>query len=384
MKTKKIYYLAHLTTDFSIKQNRPHNLAATQKINYILDKLNTFKLEVNVISPSWTRNRFGFYSGAKFRFKNRIIQYFPTFGDLGILKFFKILLIHFFLFFHLMFKLKKNDLLIVYHSIDYIFLVFFIKLFKRIRIIYQLEEIYCDLPRYKSFRFFELYFIRIFQNYIISTELLKYRINPKSNYIVLYGDYSQRIINSKSYSHEDIIEVIYSGTLDKEKGGAYLAIELSEYLPQNYKITIQGNGNETDIDEIKSLINLKNLNKKSKLYFANTMFGNEYYNYLSKFNIGLACQKSNRSFASSSFPSKILVYLSVGLKVVSTPDKVLMNSKLKDSIMMSNSESPIDIANSILLLNKSRLNVSTLKDLDDNFIIDLKKMIYNINYEKTS
>jgi glycosyltransferase involved in cell wall biosynthesis len=377
MKINKIYYLGHLSTDFSNKQNRPQNLAATQKINYILDKFNSLNLKVNVISPSWTNNKFGFYSGSYIEFKNRIIKYFFTFGDLGIFKYFKIFFSHINLFFYLILNLKKNDLLFVYHSFDYLFLIFFIKIFKRTKIVYQLEEIYSDLPRYKALRFFELLLIRYYDKYIISTELLKNMINKKSKYIILYGDYTQRYTPPKTFLNDDLIEVIYSGTLDKEKGGAYLAIELSDYLPKNYKITIQGNGSKRQIDEIKLLIKQKNLKNKSKLFFAETIFGSQYYDFLSKFQIGLACQKSKRSFASTSFPSKILVYLSVGLKVVSTPEKVLLNSKISNFITISKSESPKEIANSILLTKKSELLNSPLKELDSSFIINLSNLIYN-------
>lgn len=87
------------------------------------------------------------------------------------------------------------------------------------------------------------------------------------------------------------------------------------------------------------------------------------------------------SFNDTSFPSKILSYMSNGLEVVSANIGVVKNSKIGQYIHFYEVQDEKEIANVILNinLNAKSNNVDVVKELDKEFKEDLKAML--VKYE---
>src|SRR5690606_22792089 len=102
-----------------------------------------------------------------------------------------ILMSWFWLFFYLLFKVRKDEKIIVYHSMWLLTPLIPLRLFRNINITLEVEEIYSDVnPLHKIFRKWELYFISISSSYLFSTDLLEQKINlSKKPSAVLYGTY---------------------------------------------------------------------------------------------------------------------------------------------------------------------------------------------------
>ena len=107
----------------------------------------------------------------------------------------------------------------------------------------------------------------------------------------------------------------------------------------------------------------------------------EYLKFIQKCQIGLCTQNIDAAFNTTSFPSKILSYMSNGLEVVGVNIAAIKNSKVGQYIQFYNVPDEKEIANAILNinLNNKTNNVDVVKELDKEFKEDLKDML--VKYE---
>src|SRR5690606_35053088 len=100
------------------------------------------------------------------------------------------------------------------------------------------------------------------------------------------------------------------------------------YLPNKYRLHILGFGNNSDIEELKKLINYVNKEKGYECCrYYGSLDGEKYSEFLLDCDIGLNPQKEGE-YMDFAFPSKILSYLAHGLEVVSTRIKSVEQSKV--------------------------------------------------------
>ncbi len=244
------------------------------------------------------------------------------------------------------FNIKKNEQVIVYHSLGYDATFIWLFRLKRIRIIGEIEEIYQDVHSQTPKRSRNEYrFIDSCEKYIFPTLLLNEKLNENDKpSVVVHGIYSvEPIVNDKFKDGK--IHVVYGGTLDPNKGGAAAAAAAAEFLPENFHIHICGFGNST---QIKSIIADVASRSKASVTFEGELKGENYKQFIQKCHIGLSTQNPDAAFNATSFPSKILVYLSNGLKVVSIRIPAIEKSAVADCIYFYNEQTPQAIANAIV------------------------------------
>lgn len=95
--------------------------------------------------------------------------------------------------------------------------------------------------------------IDVADKFVFSTDLLNDKVNrQKKPHLVIYGTY--RCVPVMSERHGDNkVHVVYSGTLDPNKGGAMAAAGVAASLPSTYRVHILGFGNPGEIQAIKEL-----------------------------------------------------------------------------------------------------------------------------------
>ena len=103
----------------------------------------------------------------------------------------------------------------------------------------------------------------------------------------------------------------------------------------------------------------------------------EYLKFIQKCQIGLCTQNIDAAFNTTSFPSKILSYMSNGLEVVGVNIAAIKNSKVGQYIQFYNVPDENAILN--INLNNKTNNVDVVKELDKEFKEDLKDML--VKYE---
>lgn len=356
---KKIKYLSYYA-ETENPQNRNIALAATNKIDYICDAIIHAGYEVNIISASGTRDRKKCYRGSRIKLKEG--KYLKTFfsfpwgnklqkglniiaSNIGVL--------------NELLKTKKDEKVIVYHSLGYMRLINLIHKLKRFHLVLEVEEIYADVIGNENLRKKEIKFLSSAESYIFPTKLLDSLINVKNKpAVVIHGTYqveSERECRNKTNNLQNemgrIIHCVYAGTFDPRKGGAIAAAAAAEYLPSNYHIHILGFGNEKDVKNIKQTIDKIAKKSCAKLTYDGMLSGEEYIRFIQSCDIGLSTQEPTAAFNATSFPSKILSYLANGLRVVSIRIPAIENSDIGKTLYYYNEQSPEQIAKAILKIN---------------------------------
>jgi hypothetical protein len=245
---------------------------------------------------------------------------------------------------------------------------------KRFRLILEVEEIYADISSLnKYFDFFEKIIIESADAYILSTELLKNKISRSTNSCVLYGVLFP--IEKMAIPISDgKIHLLYSGIIDIEKRGAFNAVEASRFLSSDYVLHIIGFG---DVAKLCKRIDVLNKKNACKILFDGIKSGDEYIRYSQSCHIGLSTQKMDGKYLESSFPSKILSYLCLGLRVVSCYVNCVATSQIHNLLNYYEVDSPDKIAQAIrsVDLTKDYDSISVIKQLDEKFLRELKILL---------
>lgn len=373
----KIYYLIH----FDNKTNRNVTPSAITKGKYVASALASCSSEVEIVSlayPTKDSQDEVYYQVSEnvichlFKGKysnNRIIRYLNhKLYDKKIRKYLKQ-------------NVKKDDIIVVYHSLANMKLVKYIKKNITDKIVYEVEEIYGDVINDEKAKIKELKAFKNASSYIFSNDYLDSIINTKQlPYVTCYGTYEIPTLYKEAFN-DNLIHCLYAGTLAQNKG-ALNAINVAKYLPNNYLIHILGFGSEKDIADIKNAVNeVNNSYGTTKVIYEGLKLNEEYLKFIQKCQIGLCTQNIDAAFNTTSFPSKILSYMSNGLEVVGVNIAAIKNSKVGQYIQFYNVPDEKEIANAILNinLNNKTNNVDVVKELDKEFKEDLKDML--VKYE---
>lgn len=277
------------------------------------------------------------------------------------------------LFFYLIFHTRKNEHVYVYHSVGYKNAILWAHALKKFKLILDVEEVYSDVQGVKnSIRRNEYKHFREADAFIFSTEMLNQKINNGKEYIVINGTYKVEEQITSKFS-DGKIHIIYAGTFDPRKGGAAAAAAAAA-LPSNYVMHICGFGSQDDTEHLKKVIDETNDKSKCKIDFHGLLTGNDYLSLLQKCHIGLSTQNPNAAFNATSFPSKILSYLSNGLAVVSIRIPAIENSKVGRYLNYYSEQSPTEIAKAIMSVDVSKDYRSVIMRLSEEYENDLENL----------
>lgn len=273
-------------------------------------------------------------------------------------------------------NIKKGDTVIVYHSLNYIRSIKWLKKYKKIKLILEVEEIYGDVSNSAESCNKEYALFPLADAYIFSTAMLNQVINTeKKPYVIINGTYD--LAKEVPLEHEDeYIRCVYAGTLDKIQGGAYNAVRAAEFLDERFKICIIGRGSEEEKDLLNQMITEVNASSACRTVYDGEKQGDELLRYLQGCQIGLSTRNTEKEYNDTSFPSKVLTYFSNGLRVVAGRCENIETSHIGDMLYYYDGNDPKDIADAIKSINfndtynpKERL--INLKNRFKNEILDL-------------
>ncbi len=376
---KRVKYIGFYDVESYTLENRVRSIAAVNKMNYIASAMESAGYMVEIVSPSWSASNKGFYKAREIKIsKNVRLKIGPTFGANNfITRKIRVFLSWIWLFLYLVKNVKKDEKVVVYHSMMAIYPIYYAQKIKKFKIILELNEIYQDVTVFPSiFKKLEMQIIKDSEAYILSTELLQSKINSKKTFLINYGNY--RISKKVDLSFKDKTHIVYAGIIDKNKKGAFNALDTAQFLTNKYIIHIIGFGNEMDIIELKSRIIKSNKTHGCKVIYGGLKTGEEYIEYVSKCHIGLSTQSPGAEYNNSSFPSKVLSYLSMGLRVVSVDIEAIKKSKIDHLLYYYKENNGISISEAILKIdiNSTYDSKKSLIELDEKFIKDIKSLIY--------
>lgn len=377
---KEIKYIGYYSDDIIEQENRVYFLSAVNKMNYIRDSLIEIGLNVCMVSTSNTKETKKVkIKGKEFKINDKLkIKTFNTFGAKNkIFRILRKLKMDIQLFKYLLKNTQRNEQIIVYHSISIILPILIAKKIKKFKIILELEEKYQDINKMSSIdKYLENKMINNADKYIYATELFKEIIEENKPYVICNGVYNVQKKYNESFK-DDKIHIIYAGIIDKIKKGAFSAAELALHLDSRYHIHIIGFGNENDIKELKDYIDKNKKDTTCIITYDGIYKGEEYTKFLQKCDIGLSTQDSTLQYNNTSFPSKILSYLSNGLRVVTVRISVIEKSKIGDIMYYYDENNCEQIARKIRSINLDSFYDSRQKinELDKEFKKEIKKLI---------
>lgn len=245
--------------------------------------------------------------------------------------------------------------ILIYHSLGMYSVIKYLKKHKK-PFILEVEEIYSDVmaKKKKQNRKKEDFMFSAASSYIFSTELLNSELNNGNKpYVVCNGTYNsvQKLVEEKIFDDKNKIHCVYAGTFDPRKGGAAAAASAAEFLPSNYHIHILGFGNDTDTRVIKDLISEVSKKSVATVTYDGLLSGEEYIRFIQSCDIGLSTQNPDAAFNATSFPSKILSYMSNGLRVVSIRIPAIEGSAIGKYMYYYDKQTPEEIAKAIMAVN---------------------------------
>ena len=366
---KSIKYICFFDSQ-DVDNERYYVVSATNKMQYIINVLCDFGIRPNLISCSWsTRRKVGYVNGFTDVRDNYDITFFPSFGGRGILvKTIQKFLFKYNLFWYLIKNAQRGEVIMAYHSMAYSRILNVAKRIKKFKLVLEVEEIYQDvvnstiLSKQGEYKIFKLA-----DAYIFSTELLKEILNTKDKPdVTIYGTY--RVEEKLAEKIDDgKIHVVYAGTFDPRKGGGDAAAAAA-YLPNTYTVHICGFGNDKQIENLLKIIEQNNKNETvANISYEGLLKGESYLRFLQSCHIGLSTQNPNASFNGTSFPSKILSYMSNGLSVVSIKIESIKRSVVGKAIVYYDEQNPKVIAQAIMSASPTNHNKEIIADLDKNF-----------------
>lgn len=374
-------YLGYYDTQENISENRSYVLAASNKMDYIAKSLVNIGESVNIISASETRNYGKLYHGRKQKISENItLKLLPSMlSSFRPLRLMLRILFKVQLLLYLLFTIRRNETIIVYHSLEYMNIVRLIKRLKNVVLILEVEEIYGDVSANKRIKAKELSLFRLADSFIFATEKLNHIANPtnKPN-VTIYGVYDTA--PTKNVNKDDgKVHVVYAGTFDPRKGGAATSIDVAKVLDGSFHIHILGFGNKKEVEAVKNQIAETVKVTEATITYDGLLKGDDYINFIQSCNIGLSTQNPNAKFNNTSFPSKILSYLSNGLKVVTIKIPVVSESALSSELFFYTEATPIAVAQAIIEAARTPKNADIshqlLNKLDHKFKAELQELL---------
>ena len=380
--SKTIKYVGFYDVENS-RYARQSCLAAVNKMNYLIEKLNQMGYSVHLVSPSWY-----VVPDASFTKKKEIIVHdnlkitfapsFPTRNRYT--KYLKILLTIVWLFFYLLCHVHRNEEIIVYHSPAFLRVINLAKSIKGFKVILEVEEIYTNVGNFtRAFIEKEMRFIASADKYFFSTELLEEKLNPsRKPYAIYYGVYKAEMDRGDQFD-DDKIHLVYAGTFCRHKKGAYTAVATACFLDEKYHLHILGFGSPSEIKEIQTYIQEVQEKTACTISYDGLLSGENYIRFLQKCDVGLSTQTPVGVYNETSFPSKILPYLANGLRVVTIDIEVVRRFQLSNILYCYKTDNPSDVANVIKEIhwNGSYDSREAMNKLDEDFEINLSIMLRN-------
>ena len=377
---KTIKWLIQYDT-YDSNENRVCGLSSLGLCDYKISLLTRKGYSVDIISPSITKDKLGFFNFKVKKLSNQVKLYlFPTFGyinRIGLI--FSKIWTMFLLLWFLLFKVKKNEIIVVTHSLAFCMPLYIAKKIKGFKILLDFGEEYNKIKKGNFFyRYFEPKIIQISEKFIFCNDLMP-QFYLKNSYTIIYGQYINSFSLQKSRLDDGKIHLVYAGIISKTEGSAYRAIQLAKFLDEKYMIHILGEiSDEANI--FLRLINENNIKNNCKIQYGGVKKGEAFFKELYRYDIGLNLRNTNKDYIDYAFPSKCLTYLCSELLVVSSDIKCIKESKLSKYISFYKKNSMEEAANVVknINLNANYTIKNYLKNLDHLASIELVNLISEV------
>lgn len=380
---KRLKYIVSYDCLENAKENRVNILASSNKIDYIVKKVNEAGFSVDLISTSQTLNK-QFYNGKIIKKGENTLRLFPTMPRGGVVfRIINVVVMRSALIFYLIRNVKKNEVIMIYHSIGNMWMINFLKKLKQARIIEEVEEIYGDIYGKQGLARKERKLLRNVDAYIYPTILLNQEVNYYAKpYVIIHGAYSikEMKVIAKLHEEDNRFHIAYTGILDPKKGCLDF-VKAARYLDNGFYLHVLGFGSDEELDLLNATVEEVVSKTECKVSYDGVRRGEEYEEYLQKLDGGICPLDSGDPFTKTQFPSKVISYLSNGLDVICSDVEAVRTSDVGEKVLFYEGNGSECIAKAIVNLNKKTSNEeqqATIRDCDLKFGFEIKKLLYEV------
>lgn len=266
---------------------------------------------------------------------------------------------------------NKPSKLIVYHSSSswlHYLMLYILNL--RSNTIIEYEESYSRVPGNGISSLFSDFLARkLFNLYIIPNPNLKAELGSEAHYATVYGDMREPVqtdcifdekkwkILNNALTNRLGLRLVFSGSLRPDKG-VLRAIRLIGRCPKDFELIIAGRGGDKDLVELENVIGSLDWDVQNRIHFVGELPINELNYVLYHCDVGLCTQDADAAYSASSFPSKIITYLTSGLTVLAPSIEAINGSCFAPIVKVyENDEELFE-----MVVSKERFDRSTIMD----------------------
>jgi len=375
---KKLHYIGYCFADGE-SGNYQCNVASNLKMHYIVGAAKRAGYETILYSLCKTTKKF--QKGIKLECSEGTMHHIASFGHNSILfRLLNLFLFYFQLIVYILFQVRKDDDVLLYHSVRVTKIVSKLLKLKKSRFILEVEEIYaCSAEGVQNYYQQEIRNILKFKYFIFVNDFLPQHLKVESDkYIVVYGVYSVAIKEVPPFD-DDKIHVLYAGAIETLNKGAFTAIEVAGYLPDNYKMHILGKGVDGDVQVAKKRIQeINDQFGKEKIRYEGFYSGEELDGFMCKCQIGIGTYKIKDNYSNFIFPSKLLSYMCHNLKVVTGRSVCYERADISQDWFLYDTDEYETIARAIVEAGESRRAVDSsllIQQLDTRLVTSFENML---------
>lgn len=378
-----VYYLVSLVTPgMEVGQFRV-SPAGQNKAEYIADKLAEAVPGLEIVSLSERSARWGFFPAQRMSWgKGANFRSFWGFGKpCGVAR-----RLHRWLrqaqLARFLAGLGPEDTVVAYHALTIAGILLRAKAARGFRLVMELEEFYQDVaPCTRRQRKEENAIALAAEGYLLAARTLAEKIPAGRPYVVVNGNYTLPE-QTAPVALDGRIHCLYSGSFEIAKQGARIAIEAAEFLPENYCVHICGFGSSEQVEAVRQKIAQVQPRTRCEIRYEGFLTDDQYQELLARCQIGLSTLAPGEKFSELCFPSKILVYLSHGLNVVSSKTQAVQQSDIGDLVTYYQSQTPQEVAKAILQVERGcadpRQRLRTLDEKAGQEIRQLMEQVQNL------
>ncbi|MCD4533725.1 hypothetical protein LRP67_06490 [Nocardioides sp. cx-169] len=282
---------------------------------------------------------------------------------------------------YLLTEVRSGEAVLVYHAPSLIGPLSLVRRFKRFHLVLEVNEIYSTVwSSFANLRMAEERFVRSADAYLFVSSIAARKFSGGKFYAISHGTYFLPPQASRRDGGE-VVHAVYAGVVDSRRG-AELAAKSAAFLPENFVIDILGFGTDEAIAALDAEIRRVNSTiGRQCVRFHGQKRGRELTDFLHSCDVGLSTHQYRGEELEGSqycFPSKVSLYVTHGLPVVSERLQVLVDSKLARAATFYEQATPNLVADAIVkgALEGSRLEMRELvTELDKAFVEELAVVV---------
>ena len=374
---RKFYYICSYD-DYLNQRNLSTQPSGVTKINYIRFALKEAGIKFDLLSIAECKtDRRCFNLPSKKKIDDyEEDSYILSIGRSNLLlKVLSRMLLYFQLICFLLFKVHRDDIILVYHVLHVERLIYIIRHIVKRNVYFEIEEIYHAVYQDSPSKILkEISLLQHANGYILVNDIMRHKCKLDGKAIVCYGAYvvSKEICTQRLNSE---IHVVYAGLIAEKGTDVYLAIDSARYLPSNYHVHILGYGTEQNITCMLDYMRDQMNAQSCSVTYDGCLYGDEYDKFLANCQIGLCTRVLDDNLSDYTFPSKVLVYLGHNIVPVCSPLNCITESKIKDEVCFCENVSAQAVAQAILSVKMDQMHQSNvIQKLHNEFVKGVREM----------